>query len=41
MMDHTGYIYLMDRSGHYVTHFSKDASAKEIAARLRRELNPR
>ena len=40
MMDHTGYVYLMDRAGGYVTHFPKDATAQDIAARLRRELNP-
>ena len=40
MMDHTGYIYLMDRDGHYVTHFAKDATAQDISARLRRQLNP-
>ena len=40
MMDHTGYIYLMNREGHYVAHFPKDATAQDIAARLRRELNP-
>jgi protein SCO1/2 len=40
MMDHTGYIYLMDRAGRYVAHFPKDATAQDISARLRRELNP-
>ena len=40
MMDHTGYVYLMDRAGKYVTHFPKDATSKDISARLRRELNP-
>ena len=41
MMDHTGYIYLMDREGRYVAHFPKDATAQDIATRLRRELNPK
>ena len=40
-MDHTGYVYLMDRNGHYVAHFQKDATPKNIADRLRRELDPR
>jgi cytochrome oxidase Cu insertion factor (SCO1/SenC/PrrC family) len=40
MIDLTGYIYLMDRAGHYVAHFPKDATAQDISARLRRELNP-
>lgn len=34
-MSHTGYIYLMDRAGKYVAHFSADAKSEEIAARLR------
>ena len=40
MMDHTGYIYLMDKNGKYLAHFGKDAQPREIAARLRRELRP-
>src|SRR5262249_44556180 len=40
MMDHTGYIYLMDKDGKYIAHFGKDAQPREIAARLRREANP-
>ena len=40
LMDHTGYIYLMDRTGQYVANFQKDATPADIAARLRRELNP-
>lgn len=40
MMDHTGYIYLMDKQGRYVAHFPKDATALDITNRLRRELNP-
>jgi cytochrome oxidase Cu insertion factor (SCO1/SenC/PrrC family) len=39
-MAHTDYIYLMDRNGRYVTHFVRGTSAKDMAARLRRELNP-
>jgi len=41
MMDHTGYIYLMDKNGKYIAHFGKDAQPREIAARLRREANGR
>lgn len=41
MMDHTGYIYLMDRAGQYVAHFPKDATAQDISARMRRDLVPR
>jgi cytochrome oxidase Cu insertion factor (SCO1/SenC/PrrC family) len=40
LMDHTGYIYLTDKQGRYVAHFPKDATALDIANRLRRELNP-
>ncbi len=40
MMDHTGYIYLMDKRGQYVAHFPKDATALDISNRLRRDLNP-
>ena len=32
---HTGYIYLMDRAGKYVAHFGQDATAEDIAQRLR------
>ncbi len=37
-VNHTGYTYLMDRNGKYVTHFSREATAEDIAARLRQEL---
>ncbi len=40
LMDHSGYIYLMDRAGLYVANFQKDATAADIATRLRKELNP-
>ena len=33
-MDHSAFIYLMDRSGAYVTHFSHSASPGEIVARI-------
>ena len=32
---HSGYIFLMDRNGKYVTHFDKEATAEQITARLR------
>jgi protein SCO1/2 len=34
-MNHSGYIYLMDRDGKYLAHFQKDAAPEDIAARLR------
>ncbi|MEZ5923020.1 MAG: SCO family protein [Hyphomicrobiaceae bacterium] len=33
-MDHSGFIYLMDTAGHYVTHFRHSASPEEIASRI-------
>lgn len=30
-IDHSGFIYIMDKNGKYVKHFSYDASAQEIA----------
>lgn len=33
-MDHSGYIYLMDKSGVYTKHFAYDASAEEITAAI-------
>jgi len=37
-MDHSGYMYLMDRQGRYVTHFSYDVSPDDLAAALGRSL---
>ncbi len=34
-MNHSGYIYLMDRDGKYLAHFQKDAAPETIAAQLR------
>ncbi|MFZ0693253.1 MAG: SCO family protein [Alphaproteobacteria bacterium] len=31
-MDHTSLIYLMDRDGHYLTHFSPDVNPQDMAA---------
>lgn len=33
-MDHSGFIYLMDRAGAYLTHFSHGANPDEIANRI-------
>lgn len=33
-VNHSGYIYLMDRDGKYLAHFQKDAAPQEIATRL-------
>ncbi len=33
-MDHSGFIYLMDTAGAYLTHFSHSASPDEIANRI-------
>ncbi len=37
-IDHSAFIYLMDRDGHYLTHFPNDASAKELADGLKKQL---
>ena len=41
MMDHSGYVYLMDRDLKYVMHFKSDATAEAMAARLRQEFAPK
>lgn len=38
MVDHSGFIYLMDRDGKYVTHFPYDASVNTIADVLKTHL---
>jgi cytochrome oxidase Cu insertion factor (SCO1/SenC/PrrC family) len=38
LMDHSSIVYLMDRDGHYLTHFTVDATADQIAAALRKHL---
>ncbi len=35
VMDHTGYIYLMDKDGKYVTHFKMDTPSAEMSARIK------
>jgi cytochrome oxidase Cu insertion factor (SCO1/SenC/PrrC family) len=34
-IDHSGYLYLMNRSGKYIDHFRKDVTTEQINARLR------
>ena len=34
-VDHSGYLYLMNRSGRYMDHFGKDVTVDELTARLR------
>ena len=41
MMDHSGFVYLMDRTGAYMTHFKPDVTPEQMAARLRTDLDPR
>jgi protein SCO1/2 len=37
-VDHSGFIYLMDKNGRYVRHFNYDASSEEMAAAVREVL---
>jgi protein SCO1/2 len=41
MMEHSGFVYLMNGEGAYVTHFKSDATAEQMAARLRQEFGPK
>ena len=34
-VNHSGFLYLMNRSGRYIDHFSKDVTLEELAGRLR------
>ena len=34
-IDHSGFLYLMNRSGRYIDHFGKDVSMEDLSARLR------
>ena len=38
LVDHSGYIYLMDGEGGYLTHMTHDATAEQIAERLQEQL---
>lgn len=35
MMDHSGFIYLMDNNGKYLTHFSYDTDPEEMAQKIK------
>ncbi|MDX2221612.1 MAG: SCO family protein [Rhodospirillaceae bacterium] len=37
MMEHSGFVYFMDRDGDFITHFNSSATAQDIAARIRQE----
>ncbi len=34
-MDHSSIVYLLDRNGRFVTHFTHEAKAEQIAAAVR------
>ncbi len=34
-IDHSGYLYLMNRSGRYIDHFRKDVTVEQLTSRLR------
>lgn len=36
LMDHSSFIYLMDRNGEYITHFPSSATAEQIAETIRK-----
>ena len=38
LVDHSSFVYLMDRSGDYLTHFGHDATPEQIAATIRNDL---
>ena len=38
LMDHSSIVYLLDRNGRFVTHFTHEAKAEAIAAAVRRLL---
>jgi protein SCO1/2 len=37
-MDHSSIVYLLDRNGRFVTHFTHEAKAEAIAAAVKRML---
>lgn len=39
LMDHTSFVYLMDREGSYVTHFGPQTPPEEMAARIEEHLS--
>ena len=38
LMDHSSIVYLLDRNGRFVTHFSHESKAEAIAAAVKRQL---
>lgn len=40
-VDHSGFIYLMDREGHYLKHFSHEANSQDIVDAVRAQLPAR
>lgn len=38
LVDHSSFIYLMDRDGHYLKHFAPDATADTLAAAIKKYL---
>ena len=38
LVDHSSFVYLMDKNGNYLTHFGHDATPEEIAATIRNDL---
>ena len=38
LMDHSSIVYLLDRNGRFVTHFTHEAKAEAIAAAVKRML---
>ena len=39
MVDHSAFIYLMDKNGTYLTHFSYDISPDELTAKLKQQVS--
>lgn len=40
-VEHSDYVYLMDRQGKYLTHFSLDVTPQDIISRIRGYMNPK
>jgi len=38
LVDHSGFLYLMDKEGKYVTHFGPDVKAEDVATAIRKLL---
>jgi cytochrome oxidase Cu insertion factor (SCO1/SenC/PrrC family) len=39
-MDHSGYVFMTDPNGQYITHFGSDLTSQQIAAQLRNAISP-